>query len=135
VVWRRWAQIGTKSGQLVDPGVTSEVRWTIGDGVLGRRETLTARAPITIRAWRMSVPSTATTTETLPDGTLLTAPNAQLHIAVTTPWPIVSRVRATGNGVLGRGARGVIPLHLMYEARDVRLTPGQPLTWHMTLRP
>ena len=46
VVWRRWAQIGAKSGQLVDPGVTSEVRWTLADGALTRRETLTARAPI-----------------------------------------------------------------------------------------
>ena len=28
VVWRRWAHVGMKSGQLVDPGLTSEVRWT-----------------------------------------------------------------------------------------------------------
>ena len=28
-----------------------------------------------------------------------------------------------------------IPLHLAYEARDVRLTPGQPITWQLTLKP
>jgi len=134
-IWRRWAQTGTKSGQFVDPGLTSEVRWTIGDGVLTRQETLTARAPVTIRSWRMIVPSTATTTETVSDGTRLSAANGQLRVAVTTPWPLVGRVHTTGNGVLGRGARGAIPLHLTYEARDVRIMPGQPLTWEMRLRP
>jgi len=44
-LWRRWAQVGTKSGQLVDPGVTSEVRWTLRSDTieLTRSETLTAR--------------------------------------------------------------------------------------------
>jgi hypothetical protein len=137
-VWRRWAQRGTKSGQLVDPGVTSEVRWTLGaDRIeLTRVETLTVRAPVTIHAWRLVVPSTATTTENTADGVLLSGTNAPLRVTVTTPWPLLARrVQATGSGALGRGARGPIPLHLIYEARDVRLAPGRPVTWQMTLRP
>ena len=51
----------------------------------------------------------------------------------------MAALRATGASdrqqPLGRGARGPIPLHLIYEARDVRVTPGQPVTWQMTLRP
>jgi len=133
--WRRWAQTGTKSGQLVDPGLTSEVRWTIADGALTRRETLTARAPIAIRTWRVAVPTTASTSSTVRDVTTLSAANGDLRVSVTTPWPTEISVRATGNGVLGRGARGAVPLHLMYEARDVRIAPGQPLTWQMTLVP
>jgi hypothetical protein len=137
-LWRRWAQVGTKSGQLVDPGVTSEVRWTLGSDTieLARSETLTARTPVTIRTWRLVVPSTATTTEETADGVLLTGTSAPLRVNVMTPWPLPARrVQATGNSPLGRGARGPIPLHLIYEARDVRVTPGQPVTWQMTLRP
>jgi hypothetical protein len=51
------------------------------------------------------------------------------------PWAIQAVVRATGSGPLGRGARGYIPLHVAYEARDLRLTPEQPITWQMTLSP
>lgn len=28
-VWRRWARIGAKAGELDDPGLSSEVRWTL----------------------------------------------------------------------------------------------------------
>ena len=110
VVWRRWAQPGTRSGQLIDPGVTSEVRWTIADGVLTRRETLTAPAPVVIRAWRVAVPTTASTSTTANEMTTLSGANGELHVSVTTPWTTETSVRATGNGVLGRGARGAIPL-------------------------
>jgi hypothetical protein len=136
VVWRRWAQVGTKSGQLADPGLTSEVRWTLTDTALDRRETLTASAPMMIRSWRVVVPTTNTTTETTNDGVLLTGGSAPLRVTVTTPWPqVTQRAQATGNGPLGRGARGAVPMHLVYEARDVRIAPGQPLTWQLTLRP
>jgi hypothetical protein len=80
------------------------------------------------------VPTTASTTTTATETTTLSGANGELRVSVTTPWTTETSVRATGNGVLGRGARGAIPLHVMYEARDVRLTPGQPLTWEMTLR-
>jgi hypothetical protein len=136
VVWRRWAQLGTKSGQLVDPGLTSEVRWTLTDSALERRETLTASAPITIRSWRVIVPTTNTTTLVTGEGALLSGGSAPLRVPVTPPWPqVIGRVQATGNSPLGRGARGAVPIHLVYEARDVRIAPGQPITWQLTLRP
>jgi hypothetical protein len=136
VVWRRWARLGTKSGQLVDPGLTSEVRWILRDAALERRETLTATVPINIRTWRVIVPTTNTAVEQTSEGALLTGGSAALRVAVTIPWPqLTSHVEGTGNSPLGRGARGAVPLHLVYEARDVRIAPGQPITWQMTLRP
>jgi hypothetical protein len=138
VVWRRWAQVGTKSGQLVDPGLTSEVRWKIGESplVLERIETLAARAPLSIRRWRLVVPTSATSAEETGTGTLVAGPNGQLSVAVTTPWAsILRRVHATGDSRLGRGVRGPVPLHLIYEAPGVSLTPGQPVSWQLTLRP
>jgi hypothetical protein len=134
-VWRRWAQIGKKSGQFVDPGLTSEVTWTLGDRTLTRVETLTARVPMTIRAWRVVVPTTTTSAGTRGNGTLLTGPGAALIIAVEAPWKTASVTRATGNEPSGRGARGYIPLHLAYEARDLRLAPAQPISWRLTLSP
>jgi hypothetical protein len=133
-VWRRWARVGGKPGELVDTGLTSDVRWTIRDGALMRVETLTARAPVTIRAWRLIVPSTAVTSEAAQEGTLLSGLEGRLAVAISTPWAIESHVRAAGNDATGRGTRGPIPLHLVYDARDVHVAPGRPLTWQLTLR-
>src|SRR5262245_4987718 len=135
VVWRRWAQLGTKSGQLVDPGVASEVRWTLGESTLTRIETLTAASPLQVRRWRVVVPTTNVVGEDTSDGMLLTGGQAPLQITISAPWPLTRRLQATGDGPLGRGARGAVPLHLMYEARDLALAPGQPVTWQLTLRP
>ena len=135
VVWRRWGQLGTKSGQLVDPGVASEVLWTLGESTLTRIETLTAASPLQVRRWRVVVPTTNVVGEDTSDGMLLTGGQASLQITISAPWPLIRRVQATGDGPLGRGARGAVPLHLMYEAHDLALAPGQPVTWQLTLRP
>jgi len=135
VVWRRWGQLGTKSGQLVDPGVASEVLWTLGQSTLTRIETLTAASPLQVRRWRVVVPTTNVVGEDTSDGMLLTGGQASLQITISAPWPLIRRVQATGDGPLGRGARGAVPLHLMYEAHDLALAPGQPVTWQLTLRP
>jgi hypothetical protein len=134
VVWRRWARVGAQAGELVDPGLASEVRWTIhDDGALERVETLTARAQVTIRAWRLIVPSTAATATVAADSTLLSGTEGRLGVQVRTPWAINSQVLATGDDPAGRGPRGPIPLHLVYDARDVKIAPGRPLTWRLTL--
>jgi hypothetical protein len=136
VIWRRWAQTGTKSGELVDPGLSSSVKWTIADGALTRVETLTAAAPITIRTWRVVLPTTATTSsEPRESSVRLSGPSGALRVSIRTPWQVDTSVRATGNTPLGRGARGHIPLHLTYEAHDVRITPDRAVEWQITLQP
>ena len=81
------------------------------------------------------MPTTATSVAAQEGGTLLTGAGARLGVVVETPWKTESVTRATGNEPTGRGARGYIPLHLAYEARDLRLTPGQPISWRLTLTP
>jgi len=81
------------------------------------------------------MPTTATSATMLQGGTRMTGSSAPLSIIVDAPWKIESVTRATGNEPSGRGARGYIPLHLAYEARDLRLTPGQPISWRLTLSP
>jgi hypothetical protein len=118
-VWRRWAQTGSKSGQLVEPGLVSNVTWSIKDGALSRSETLAASVPMAIRAWRMIVPTTATTFATTTGGIVLSGVNAErrveagaLQVSISTPWETDVSIRATGDGPLGR-----------------------PVTWQLTLRP
>src|SRR5438270_8138455 len=40
VVWRRWALVGSKAGELVDPHITSEVVWQLSGTTLTRDERL-----------------------------------------------------------------------------------------------
>lgn len=132
-VWHRWARVGGRPGEFVDPGMTSDVKWTIRGGALMRVETLTATAPITIRAWRLIVPSTAAASQAVTEGRLLSGTECRLVVSVSTPWAVESQLRATGDDPAGRGTRGAIPLHLVYEGHDVQVAPGRPLTWQLAL--
>jgi hypothetical protein len=134
VRWTRWAVVGTKSGELQDVGLVSEVVWRIENGALVREETLSSKQPITIKSWRMAVPTShdkVVTTDRIEfksDAGLL-----EVHFSSATFHPRTSIV-ATGNGPLGRGVRGAIPLHLVFEARDVVVDPQKPLKYRLTLR-
>jgi len=79
------------------------------------------------------VPTSATSVTTQPSGALMTGSGTALRMVIEAPWKTESVTRATGNDPPGRGARGYIPLHLAYEARDLHLTPGQPISWRLTL--
>jgi hypothetical protein len=59
--------------------------------------------------------------------------DATLSINATADWPLMISLRATGDGPLGRGARGPIPLHLIYESRDLQLKPGKAAHWRLIL--
>lgn len=137
VVWRRWALIGSKAGELVDPHITSEVTWHLNGSTLTRDETLKSTEPITIRRWWVAVSSTAARNESsLSDGQridhfAIDQDRMKLSINARADWSLKTYLRATGDTALGRGARGGIPLHLVYESWDLRLEPNRPKTWHL----
>jgi hypothetical protein len=137
-VWRRWALVGSKAGQLEDPHITSEVVWRIEGSTLTREETLKASADVTVRRWRVAVPTTAARSEVLFDAgrrrDRLVSDDGTLEVSATADWPLAVSVQAPGGGALGRGARGGVPLHLVYEARDVSLKAGEPARWRITLK-
>jgi hypothetical protein len=124
--WTSWALVGGEAGARIDPGLDSEVRWTIEDRSLTRTERLTARRPITIRRWRVIVPSTATRWLDYSAGTIRTdvfdSPDGVLSVAVVqADWPYgTSRTPAT-------------PVQLRFEAADIALSPGQPRSWTLRL--
>lgn len=136
MTWRRWAVVGGKAGELADPHITSEVFWRLNGRTLTREETLVSSEDVTIRRWWVAVPTTAARDEVSFEQAqrrdLLDARDGALKVSMSADWHAdalkVSLV-ATGNGALGRGARGAIPLHLVYETRDLHLVAGRPVTW------
>ena len=40
---------------------------------------------------------------------------------------------ATGNDILGRGDRGPLPLHLIFQSKSFSLTPAVPKHWELSL--
>jgi hypothetical protein len=135
VRWNRWAVVGTKSGTLQDVGLTSEVVWRVENGALVREETLSSKQPVTIKHWRMAVPSTHDKVETA-DGKIRFNSNAgSLEVQMSgSSFNPRFYIVAAGDSPLGRGVHGAIPLHLMFEARDVVVEPQKPLKYRLTLR-
>jgi hypothetical protein len=136
--WRRWAVSGGKSARFEDPGITSEVVWRVEGTTLTRAETLRASSDVTVRRWWVAVPTTAARSEVLFDGERrrdrLVSNEGTLEVFAMADWPLAVSVQAAGGGALGRGARGGVPLHLVYEARDVSLKEGLPARWRITLK-
>ena len=137
-VWRRWAVSGGKSAQPEDPRITSEVVWRLDGTTLAREESLKAAADVTVKRWRVAVPTTAARSEVIFDGgrrrDRLVSDGGTLEVSATADWPLAVSLQAAGGGALGRGARGGVPLHLVYEARDVPLKAGQAARWRITLK-
>ena len=136
--WTRWARIGSKSTEWIEPGLTTVVEWRLDGTAIVRTERITASKPVRMARWRVVLPSTASSLTTQANASrvdTLSGREGTLRIAVeTSPWPLtVSARSAAGDTPLGRGARGAIPLHLEYEARDVTLAPGTPVTWTLRL--
>jgi hypothetical protein len=138
VVWRRWALVGSKAGQLVDPHITSEVVWRLESATLTRDETLKSTMPVSIRGWWVAVPTTGERSEMLTSGMqrwdIFHFGQSGLAVAAKANWPLEISLLATGDTALGRGARGPLPLHLIYESRDLRLAPNQNAHWRLSLK-
>src|SRR5207244_1101732 len=137
VVWRRWALVGSKAGELVDPRITSEVVWQLSGTMLTRNETLRSSEPVSIRRWRVALPTTGDRNELTLAGTQrwdnFMSANSVLSVSGTSDWSMKTSIFATGDSALGRGARGPAPLHLVYESHDLRLIPNHDLHWRLIM--
>lgn len=133
VRWNKWAVVGTVSGKLQDVGLTAEVTWRLENGGLLREERLSAKQPVKIRRWWLAVPTSYDTAEPQIEETTgvrvdrFSSRNGRLSIQRYGNFQVRTSIVATGNSALGRGVHGAIPLHLVYEARDLTVMPGKPL--------
>lgn len=136
-IWRKWAQLGSKSGEKFANGIVSEVEFKIENNKLIRRETLMSDRDLTIKKWRVAVPTTA-------DKTFYETKNNQrvdyfngregtLAVNVKSDWKTNREILATGDSRLGKGVLGAIPLHLVLTADDLPLKKNQKIVWEMSL--
>jgi hypothetical protein len=107
--------------------LTSEVNWRLENQTLIREETLTSQKALSVRHWWLAIPTTSSIAETV-----FTAKQrwdrmrfngGQLAILATADWPLSVSLKTNGDDPLGRGARGPIPLQLVYETKDLHLMP------------
>jgi hypothetical protein len=131
-VWKRWAPIGGKSGQLSEIGLTASVTWTLTNGVLLRSETIEATRPVQIQKFSVAFPTTGDRLE--PGDHIYNSPDLQVGITKSS-MPMTASIRATGNTSLSHGSKVPVLLLLQWEARDVSVRPGSPLAWELSLRP
>jgi hypothetical protein len=137
-IWRRWVIAGANPGILVDPGLVSEVTWSLEGNTLRRKESLTASKTLNVRRLWLAVPSRYDHLETsYVEGTridrLISAGKTLAVQAKESSWPLEISVYATGNGPLGRGDRGPLPVHLIIRTKSFTLMPAIPTQWELSL--
>ncbi|HWR15345.1 MAG TPA: alginate lyase family protein [Terriglobales bacterium] len=135
-VWRRWAVIGTKAGELTAPGIVADVRWELQGTSLVRKESLSVSKPIEIRRMWMVVSSSAEHCVRVGNGETynFAGPEGEMTFAFTGWGQNTSReIRFTGDSPLGKGSRGAVPVLLEIEREDFELSPQEPLSWAMTM--
>ncbi len=137
-VWKRWALVDSKPGQLVDPHIMCTVVWRADGTTLKREETLLSSENVTVRRWWFAVPTTASSQKVKAidreHRARLESKEGALEVRVSADWPLRVSLVTTGSGPLGRRARGAIPLHLVYEAEGLRLTANRGAHWRITLK-
>ncbi len=139
VRWTRWAVVGTPSGKVQDVGLTSEVVWRIENGTLTREETLSSKQPVNIRRWRLAVPTTYDQLETQAVNGVrvdsFRSDKSSLDVSLSSAnFPVKTSILATGSSALGRGVHGPIPLHVVFEAKDVTVN-GSAIKYKIALTP
>jgi len=136
VRWNKWAVVGTPSGKVQDVGLVSEVVWRVESGMLTREETLSSKSAVSIRRWWLAVPSMYDRVETdVIKGVRVdrfSSGKGSLEVRmIEASFPLKTSIVASGNSALGRGVHGAIPLHLVFEAKDVQA----PLKYKIALTP
>ncbi len=137
--WNRLGVVGDPPSKRADLGLRSAVTWSIDGDTLVRDETISATRRVSIRQYRVTLPSTAQSAHTRfeagrridrfesDDGTLeVSLSDASFALEIS--------LEATGNSAFGRGARRPIPLLLHLRAADLTLKPGETLRWTIRLR-
>ncbi|MGA8617771.1 MAG: hypothetical protein WB660_04535 [Candidatus Sulfotelmatobacter sp.] len=137
-VWKRWVVVGAKAGVFVDPGLVSEVTWTLQGNTLQRSESLTASKSLDVRRLWLAIPSRYDHFETFylqgarVDRLITEGKTLEVQVKNSNLLLNISAY-AAGNDPLGRGDRGPLPMHLIFQAANFSLTPSRPKYWELLL--
>jgi hypothetical protein len=139
IVNRKWAQVGSKSGERFDIGLQSQVDFQIKDGTLVRTETLTAKNPVDISLWRFVFPSTGENLTDISKGNPrsfeISGRDGTTRLNVKIDNGSAIRTWAAGDSKLSKGVLRAIPLHLVVEKQNIKLAAGQKLSWEISVEP
>jgi hypothetical protein len=138
-IWRKWVLVGGKAGQTVEPGLVTEIVWSIEGDKLTRSERISAAHPVSIKRFWVAIPSTAATASTVMNGgrrqDTLQGEEGGLQVSVEqSSFPLKIWLQATGNSPEGKGSRGPVPLVLNLEAQGLTVSPAAGLSWILSLR-
>jgi len=138
VRWSKWAVVGKKSGQLEDVGLVTEVTWRIERDTLVREEVLSSTKPVPVRFWKLVVPSSydevSTEYKNGARADIFFSKRGRLEVKAGATFPLFAAIKAAGDGPLGKGVHGAIPLHLEFSSlNSFEVKPGQPLKFKISL--
>jgi hypothetical protein len=139
-VWKNWVAAGGKAGETLDPGLTTEATWALAGSMLRRTETISSSKSLKVRRLWMAIPVLADHLETsLAEGgriDRLMSKEGTLEVRVShSDWRFQITSFATGDGALGRGDRGPIPLHLILQSMgEVSFAPGTSKSWQIEMQ-
>lgn len=137
--WRHWVVVGKNGEDFVDRNLVSEVTWSLQGRSLHRVESLTASRPLKIQRLWLAIPSRYNHLETHYDSgartdRLLSDEKKTLDIQVKqSDLPFQISVNAPGNEALGRGDRGPLPIHLLFQTNAFALLPGISKHWELSM--
>jgi hypothetical protein len=92
-----------------------------------------SNSPVKIRRWKLAIPTTFSSYRQSPgDGGAnidqFTSGGQTLEVKFRDAnFEVQRSLFATGNGALGKGVKGAIPLHLVFDSRGLQVTPDHPL--------
>jgi hypothetical protein len=138
-IWKQWVVVGAGAGETVDPGLATEVTWTLTKNGLRRSEVITPSKAVSLRRLWMAVPTHSQRIRTSVVKNVrsdqLMSKEGTLEVRVLrSDWPVQISAFATGDDPLGRGDREPIPLHLILgTTKNVFFAPGTPQSWDMEL--
>jgi hypothetical protein len=133
--WKRWVVVGAKAGETLDPGLMTEVTWSLTKNGLRRSEVIAPSKTVKVRRLWMAVPTRSDRIKTSElinvRSDRLISKEGTLEVRVLrSDWPVQVSIFATGDDPLGRGDRGPIPLHLILETtKNLSFAPGAPQGW------
>ena len=135
VVWRRLVSpmpgpAQMKASTFKDVGLRSEVHFRLEQGRLVREETWSATSPVAVQRLRLAVPSRGSLHRLgdAPGSHVLDTEEGVLTVALLDSGvPLRASLFAPGDAPVGRGFRGGLPLHLVFESREpFQIRPGRP---------
>src|SRR6266446_476984 len=130
--WKRLVVIGAKAGETIDPGLVTEVTWSLTKNGLRRSEVITPTKTVMVHRLWMAVPTrsdritTSVIDSARSDRLMSNEGTIEVHV-LHSDWPVQISAFATGDDPLGRGDRGPVPLHLILETtKNLSFAPSAP---------